>query len=184
MLTKLLEDKHIKNFHVYDVDNSGYVEQADLEGCAQNLAQIRGWEPGTTEFSQLMANFVEIWTNFWQSADIDGDGKVSIKEYLQVAEKSIQNFANSPNMQDAHAAKANAIFTVLDGDNDGTISLTEYEQFFSAIGLDQTMAKVAFEKLDEGGKGYLSRDEYLKRSEEFHIADSTDAPGNWLYGAI
>lgn len=183
MLTKLLADKHTKNFQVYDVDGSNYVEQTDLERWAKNLAKIRGLEPDTLEFKKLVEQFIEIWTNFWQPADVNGDGKVSLQEYLRVAEVSIQNFPNSPKLQESHAAKANAIFTVLDFDNDGQISQAEYRQFCEAIGLDDATAKSAFLKLDETGKGYLSREDYLQRSKEFHVGNDPNAPGNWLYGA-
>lgn len=182
MLTQTLQQKHTKNFHVYDIDNSGYVEQVDLERWAYNLAQIRGWESGTPEFENLVTKFREIWLNFWQPADANGDGKVSLEEYLQVAEVSIHNFPNSQKMQDAHAAKAKAIFTVLDLDQDGEIFQVEYVQFCEAVGLDATTAKSAFAKLTENKKDHLSWEDYFQRSKEFHVGDDPHAPGNWLYG--
>src|SRR5919199_4631123 len=95
MLSQLLQKKHTKNFQVYDLDRSGFVELADLEFCAGNLAKLRNWEPNSSEFLELKAKYSAIWTNFWQPADISGDGKVSLEEYLKVAENSISNFSNS-----------------------------------------------------------------------------------------
>lgn len=86
-------------------------------------------------------------------------------------------------MQESHAAKANTIFSILDADNDGTISQSEYIQFCLAIGLGEATAISAFLKLDEGSKGYLSREEYLQRSQDFHVSNDPDALGNWLYGS-
>jgi len=45
MLSQLLQKKHTKNFQVYDLDGSGFVELAALEPCACNLAKLRNWEP-------------------------------------------------------------------------------------------------------------------------------------------
>ena len=183
MLSQLLQKKHTKNFQVYDLDGSGFVELADLEFCAGNLAKLRNWEPNSSEFLELKAKYSAIWTNFWQPADISGDGKVSLEEYLKVAENSISNFSNSSELQEAHDQKANAIFEILDASNDGQISLIEYQQFCVAVGLTQKDAEIAFAHLDPEAKGYISRDEYLQASKEFHVSDDLKADGNWLYGS-
>ncbi|NES82549.1 MAG: EF-hand domain-containing protein [Moorea sp. SIO2B7] len=159
------------------------MEQADLERCACNLALLRGWEPGIAEFEDISAKYAAIWQNFWQPADLNGDGKVELEEYLTVAEKSIANFTNSAELQQAHAAKANIIFSILDADSNGTISLAEYKQFCTAVQLDEGIAEVAFAKLDQNGDGFISREEYIEASKDFHTSDDPNKPGNWLYGS-
>ena len=183
MLSQLLQKKHTLIFHVYDFDGSGFVELADLESCASNLAELRNWKPDSSDFLELKAKYSAIWTNFWQPADISGDGKVSLEEYLKVADSSISNFANSTVLQDAHKNKANLIFGILDASNDGQISLTEYKQFCVAVGLTEKEAETAFAHLDSDADGHISRDEYLQASKEFHISDDLNASGNWLYGS-
>lgn len=183
MLSELLNKKHTKNFWVYDADKNGYVEKADLELCALNLALLRGWEPGMPEFEDLSAKYAAIWQKFWQPADLNGDGKVELEDYLTVAEKSIANFPNSAELQEAHDAKASIIFSILDADSNGTISLDEYKQFCKAVQLDEDISEVAFAKLDQNGDGVISSEEYLERSKEFHTSDDPNIPGNWLYGS-
>jgi len=41
MLSQVLQKKHTKIFQVYDLDESGFVELADLERCASYLAKLR-----------------------------------------------------------------------------------------------------------------------------------------------
>ena len=183
MLSQLLQKKNTKNFQVYDLDRSGFVELADLELCASNLAKLRNWEPESSEFLELKTNYSAIWTNFWQPADISGDGKVSLEEYLNLADSSISNFPNSTVLQDAHKNKADVIFNILDASNDGQISLREYQQFCVAVGLTQKDAETAFAHLNRNANGHISRDEYLQASQEFHISDDLNAAGNWLYGS-
>jgi len=183
MLSELLRKKHAKNFQVYDVNKNGCVEQADLELCAQKIAALRHIKPGESQFEDIRAKYVAIWSSFWQPADLNGDGKVELKEYLSVAEKSIENFANSAKLKEEHAAKANTIFICLDADGNGEISLAEYKQFCTAVGLGEEVAEEAFARLDENGDGVLSREEYMERSKEFHTSDDPNAPGNWLYGS-
>ena len=183
MLSQLLQKKHTKNFQVYDLDESGFVELADLERCASNLAKLRNWELNSSDFLELKAKYSAIWTNFWQPADISGDGKVSLEEYLKVADSSISNFSNSTELQNAHTAKANVIFDILDASNDGQISLREYQQLCVAVGLTEKDAETAFAHLDRNDDGYISRDEYLQASKEFHVSDDLNASGNWLYGS-
>ncbi|MFP5272808.1 EF-hand domain-containing protein [Coleofasciculus sp.] len=183
MLSQLLQKKHSKNFQVYDVDGSGFVELVDLERCASNLAKLRNWESDSSEFLELKAKYSAIWTNFWQPADISGNGQVSLEEYLKVADSSISNFSNSTELQDAHKNKADLIFGVLDASNNGQISLVEYKQFCVAIGLTKKDAETAFDHLDRNGNGHISRDEYFQASKDFHISDDLNASGNWLYGS-
>jgi EF-hand domain pair len=183
MLSQLLQKKHTKNFQVYDLDGSGFVELADLERCAINLAQMQGLEPESSEFLKLKEQYSAIWKNFWQRADTDGDDKVALEEYLEVADRSISDFANSTSLQDAHMAKAKAIFDILDASNDGQISLREYKIFCMAVGLTQEDAQTAFDHLDINGDGHISWDEYLQASKEFHVSDDVNASGNWLYGS-
>ncbi|MGB8690664.1 MAG: EF-hand domain-containing protein [Microcoleus sp.] len=165
MLSQLLQKKHTKNFQVYDLDGSGFVELADLERCARNIAKLRKWEPDSSEFLELKAKYLAIWKNFWQPADCSGDDKVSLEEYLKVADTSISNFCNSTVLQEAHQNKATVIFDILDASNDGQISLAEYKQFFVAIGLTQKDAETAFAHLDRDADGHISRDEYLQASQ-------------------
>jgi len=183
MFSQLLQKKHTKNFQVYDLDGSGFVEPADLERCASNLAKLRNWQPDSSDFLDLQAKYLVIWTNFWKPADINGDGKVSLEEYLKVAQNSINNFSTSTELQNAHTAKANVIFDVLDANNNGQISKSEYQQFCAAIGLTEKDAETAFAHLDRNADGYISGDEYLQASKEFHTSDDLEASGNWLYGS-
>ncbi|NET86234.1 MAG: EF-hand domain-containing protein, partial [Moorea sp. SIO1F2] len=132
-----MNKKHTKNFWVYDADKNGYVEKADLEQCARNLALLRGWKAGMPEFEDISAKYAAIWQKLFQPADINGDGKVELEEYLKVADKSIANFPNSAELQEAHSAKANIIFSILDSNGNGTISLAEYKQFCKAVQLDE-----------------------------------------------
>jgi len=182
MLSQLLQKKHTKNFQVYDLDGNGFVELADLENRAISLAKLRNWEPDSSEFMELKSNYLALWTNFWQPADINGDGKVSLEEYLKVAESLISNFTNSTELQDAYRAKTNAVFGILDASNDGQISIDEYKQFCVAVGLTEKDAEIAFSHLDRNGDGYISGDEYLLASEEFHLSEDLNASGNWFYG--
>ncbi|MBD2607921.1 EF-hand domain-containing protein [Scytonema hofmannii FACHB-248] len=183
MLSQLLQKKHTKNFQVYDLDGSGFVEPIDLERCASNLAKLRNWQPDSSEFLDLQAKYSAIWTNFWQPADINGDGKVSLEEYLKVVENSINNFSNSTELQNAHTAKANVIFDILDANNNDQISKSEYNHFFVAIGLTEKDAETAFVHLDSNADGHISRDEYVQASKEFHISEDVNSSGNWLYGS-
>jgi len=181
MLSETMQKKLTKHFHFQDLDQDGFVERADWEKCAQNLAAIRDWKPGSPEYDDIVAKHVQIWTNSWKPADLDEDGKVSLDEYLQLADK-----------QRKHSAVAmgliydlfGAIFDIIDLDGDGKITVQDYKHYFEAWGLEEDLAEQAFTHLDLSGDGRLSRSIFIQFGSNYFMNDEPDVPGNWLFGPL
>jgi Ca2+-binding EF-hand superfamily protein len=74
------------------------------------------------------------------------------------------------------------IFDIIDQDGDGQITLPNYRRYFEAWGLDETLAELAFAKLDLSGDGHLSRHAFIQLCTNFYISDDPNVPGNWLFG--
>ena len=87
MLSETMQKKLTNHFHVRDLDKDGFVAREDWEQCARNLAEIRRWKTGSPDYEEVVSKHVQIWTTFWEPADLDSDGKVGLDEYLQLAHK-------------------------------------------------------------------------------------------------
>lgn len=179
MLSETMKKKLTKHFHFQDLDQDGFVEQDDWEQCARNLADIRAWKPASPEYEAIVTKHVQIWTNFWKPADLDNDGKVSLDEYLQLADE--QRIRGSFSL-DVISDLFGAIFDIIDLDDDGKLTLQDYKHYFKAWGLDEDLAEQAFSHLDLSGDGRLSRSIFVQFGANFFISDESNMPENWLFG--
>ncbi|MCP5097510.1 MAG: hypothetical protein GY943_18345 [Chloroflexi bacterium] len=182
MLPDILQKKLTQHFAFRDLNQDGYVECADWEQCARNLAGIRGWEVGSPEYEDVMARHMAMWTTFWRPADLNQDGKVSLSEYLHLAEKQ-RKLGFAYEMEQVKNLFA-AIFDTVDLDGDGEISLIEYKLFFRAWGLEEALAEEAFGSLDFNADGRLSHGAFLQYGVNFYVNDELNVAGNMIFGAF
>lgn len=180
MLSDFLQKKLSQHFHFRDLDKDGYVEQSDWVQCAQNLSAIRGWQPGSADYEEVLARHEAMWRTFWEPADLNQDGKVALVEYLHLAETQ-RKMGFTYEMKQVKKLFG-AIFDTVDLDGDGKISLTEYRQFFRAWGLEAETAVTAFSSLDLNADGRLSREAFLQYGVNFYVNDEPDVAGNMLFG--
>ena len=179
MVSELMNKKFARYFHLRDLDQDGFVEQEDWERCGRNLAQIRDWEPGSSEHEDIVAKHVHIWTTFWKPADLDNDGKVSLDEYLKLIQTQHKQVSFASNVI---LDLFGAIFDIIDRDGDGQIALQDYSRYFEAWGLDEELAERTFSHLDLSGDGRVSRNSFIQFNSNFFISDDPALPGSQLFG--
>jgi juvenile hormone diol kinase len=180
MLSDILQKKLAQHFSFRDLNKDGYVECSDWEQCAQNLAAIRNWQPGSPEYENVMAQHIAMWHLFWQPADLNQDGKVSKPEYLHLAETQRKMGFNYEMKQVRNLFAA--IFDTIDLDGNGEISLAEYKLFFQAWAMEERLAETAFASLDLNADGRLSREAFLQYGVNFYVNDEPDVAGNMIFG--
>ena len=178
MLTELQVRKWTRLFQVYDANGNGTVEQDDFEQIFQNVAKERSLTPGTSEYEQLYAKFMEDWEHLRKDADKNNDGKVDLGEWLEHGDRRI----NSPDMYQINQNIANYVFDLLDLNGNGIISLEEYKIIYRSWRIPEEIAEDIFPKLDLNGDGGISKDEFVELLRQFHASDDPDAPGNFFFG--
>lgn len=130
----------------------------------------------------LLAAFENFWTRVSLVMDTNRDGKVTPLEWR---EGMLNAFANNPE-QFAEGLRplAAALFAVCDRDDDGKVSPQEFACFQKAFGTSAGNTRIAFERLDRDGDGYLEVGELLDAWTEYYTSADPEARGNWLYGNI
>ncbi len=178
MLTELQTKKWTRLFQVYDANGNGVVEKSDFEAIFQNLAQMRNLTPGTPQYEEIYAKFMEDWEHLRKDADKNNNGKVELAEWLEHGDHRI----NSPDMYQTNIDLENQIFELLDLNGNGIISLEEYKTIFRSWRLPEDLAVEIFPKLDLNGDGGITKDEFVELVRQFHASDDPDAPGNLFFG--
>ena len=203
MLAELMTKKLTKHFQFQDLNDDGFVEKADWEQCARNLAALQKWDSESAKYKSIIDKHLGIWATTWQPADSDGDGKVSLDEYLELANQ-LDSGTKQPNneedeikddegREDEGLKKSyldkllelfGAIFDIIDHDNDGNIDLDNYKNYFKAWGVDESHAKDAFTSMDLNGDGIIKRMSFIQFGSNFFLSNMEGDFGNLLFGPL
>lgn len=178
-MTELQKAKQVHYFNILDYNGDGVLEKKDFVNIADRLAEMRGYEDGSSRHMAVRKEILRMWTNARALSGEDGAVKVTLEDWLAHERKVLDS---NVLIHSYVQGIARAVFDILDEDNDGAISREEYRMFFRSFRGHEKDAEIAFEKLDEDDKGYLTRDEFLELVTEFHLSDDPDACGNWLFG--
>jgi Ca2+-binding EF-hand superfamily protein len=179
MLTDFQKRKLNALFNLYDVNQDGFVEQADFEHIVQNLATIQGFQPGSSGYTRLSANHMAVWHNIQQLSGAPGSQRVTPEEFIAGHDRLLS-------VKDTFLATvgsfADSIIELSDRDGDRRLSQQEYVANLRSFNADEAVATEAFRRLDRNGDGYLTHDEISQAVEEFYYSEDPEAPGNWLIG--
>ena len=179
MLSEFQKRKLALRFYMVDTSKDGIVELADFEQQGQKVAELRGIQPGSTDYEKILSASVATWETYWKPADADGDNKITLDEYLKSADILIA--ANTGEKTNFRVDKGS--FDSVDIDGNGEITLQEYTIYLKSLGRSEEDAKIAFSKIDTNGDGKLSRDEFATAMYDYHTSNDPQDPANWAFGS-
>jgi Ca2+-binding EF-hand superfamily protein len=181
MLSDIQERKATHYFGLIDEDGNGLIEASDFALRAQRLAAARTLtEPGAEE--ALRQRVVAWWDHIESIADLDGDARVTISEwmaYWAAVQRGVDR--GDDTLASLHRA-ARETLRALDRTGSGRATPEEYADWLSAWGADGH--REAFAALDRGGKGFLTEADVIVAVQEFYLSDDPEAPGTLLYGPL
>ncbi len=166
---------------VLDADGDGYVEIWDYTRRVEAVARHYGWHKDGPEYARNRRFAMLSWDALAESADADGDGRVSREEFLRWADAFLD---------DREAVRAYArgdiqlLFDAMDTDGDGRISEEEYRTYLEICGVDTSCAREFFAYADLDENGRIGRDEMSHAFEEFLLSTNPKAAGNYLFGPL
>lgn len=182
MLSDFRQHKLARLFAAFDADHDGILTNEDPKVIMANLAALVGIELGSPPFELFQQAFMAYWKDFVMSSDADGDGRVTLDEWVQYHDEMLQDEARFRSTAGTSAA---VMFGLVDTDHDGFISMDEYGAWLRAWQHDP--AEVTPEllgRLDVDGTGKLSNDGLLQLTREFFYSDDPQARGNWCMGPL
>jgi Ca2+-binding EF-hand superfamily protein len=178
MVSDVAAEKHGQTFDFLDVDQDGYLEEADFEAMAARLAQSAAARDG-----ELVRDaYLKFWYSLAFQLGIHPTEKVNREQYIEGMDKIAKS---SPHGFDhAIAQMPRAILAIYDHDRDGMLSAKEFLAMQAAIGVTRENAKIALLALDHDADGFVGGADLMKACREFVLSDDPHAPGNWLFGGL
>ncbi|MFG2640363.1 EF-hand domain-containing protein [Streptomyces sp. NPDC048370] len=174
-MTAVQERKLQRHFELLDLDQNGFIEQADLAEFAGRINDAAGARD-SREGMALIAEADRVWQALQKALDTDGDQRISREEFISAGD--IDHVMNE-------AIKLGKMsFDVVDSDHDGRISLDEWIRMDQKLGVARPESTKGFQQLDMDGDGFVTKSEYAKGVEDFYRSDDPQAPGNWAFGAF
>jgi len=184
MLTELQKRKLMKLFCMYDARNLGILKISDFERLAQQLAELRGWRPGTADYEKITSQYLFRWnrmrSEIKQALHVQNDGQVNLDEWLTYYGIVL----NDQNQEKELLALAEAVFNVVDLDETGHLDKAEWTELFRAYNIPVIYVEETFARIDRNGDGVLSKEEVLSMIREFYYSDDPNAAGNYMFGPI
>ena len=179
MLSPFVQRKLALAFYKYDQSKNGLLEKEDLLLIATRIAESFGFKEGDRKYQEIIQAYSQAWDRYLASADRDGDGKVSLTEFLEARGNM------DPSQIEKNQEVNKLMFDCLDVDGSGTISFKEYEIFLKALGeSNEENIKLAFDSIDLNKDGSISRDEYAKIRSDYFRSEDLEAPSKWFYGTF
>ena len=176
MLSEFRRRKIASGFKDLDVNGDGQVESSDIDLLVRNHGEAYGLEPGSEEYEELSNRTWAIWDQL-QRFDTDGDGAVSLAEYVAGWDAFLEQreafMANMDKLVDS-------FFAIADRDDDGLITEDELALHYRAWRHPEAKIHEAFGKLDRQGQGGISKADWMATLEEYYYSEDPTVPGNWL----
>ncbi|EWC61063.1 calcium binding protein [Actinokineospora spheciospongiae] len=165
-----------------DQNGNGVLEPADALALAARTVAALGEPFGSPKAIALFSAFDTFWQHLSRELDSNNDGKVTPLEWRTGLKRAFSG--EDGNFEEGFRPLAQALFDLCDKSGDGKVQPGEFAAYHRAFGTSSANVRIAFEKLDRNGDGYLTVDELVQAWKEYYTSTDPEARGNWLYGDI
>lgn len=169
-------------FAAFDGNKDGMLTNEDPVIIYERIAAIAGLEPGSQGHTNFELGFMAYWKDFIMASDLDADGRVGLDEWLRYHAAMLDD---DKRYQQTVSMSLGVMFALMDGDQDGAMSLADYGRWLGAWQLDPAViTEELLAHLDIGGNGMLTQDQIRTLTHEFFYSDDPKARGNWCMGPL
>ncbi|WP_186318830.1 EF-hand domain-containing protein [Streptomyces sp. SAJ15] len=153
-----------EQFRRMDADRDGLIGYADYLRLPQQVLDAAGVSGDSLKGEALLDAIEQQWNRLLRLADRDGDGAISLDEYMAARNDPRFRSADRP----GKGATLRALFEIADADGDGALSMAEFVEVACFMALPKQEAEKVFMTLDTDGDGRVGFEEFARAVKVLH----------------
>ncbi len=164
-------------FDTLDTDGDQAVTWADYQRLVNRYLSGYGMEASAPRAVAIQEAYESLWgTLVRTSAEV----RLNREQFVDAMQEATEDRSRWNTAE----AVAEAVFDLLDGDGDGTISQEEFLVYAKALGAQEEDARKRFAHVDTDGDGDMSREEFVQSARLYLFGDDIDSPGGFVFGVV
>ncbi|MDI1463238.1 hypothetical protein QEZ54_19845 [Catellatospora sp. KI3] len=176
-----LEARYSILFELLDAERNGSLTAQDMTALATRVVTAFEATASPAKTAAVYTAFAAYWDGL--AAHLGGgDGPFNRAQFIQALQKAIGD--SETGFTQLIRPIADTLFTLIDTDDNGEMSLAEFRQAQVAMGVDSADSERAFARIDLDGNGRIDRDELVAAVADFYRNPSSDSPMSEFFGAL
>lgn len=170
--------KMFTHFKRMDLNGDGYVSRDDCKGLVRHLT-AKGQLSQERAF-QMQRLVVQLWEDFWCCGEDKGfDYLLPQEEFMNL----MNNLLRLSDCKKQLEEPLGLLFDILDLDNNGVITLTEWTAYFDVIGLSASDANKTFSSCFSN-KSEVGKAEFVSTGQSFFMTTDEKHSSKHMWGPI
>ena len=180
MLTELQEKKIRHLFNVFDGNGDGVLEKEEFVLLFSNSIEMIGSQRVNRQSLKIKKLQLIVWRKMQRFFNYSLDGKINQEQWLKWTDSVVNDLQYNTESTKNFLKFYYTIFNSLDTDEDGYLTLMDYQNWFKHFQLQGNPVAI-FYKLDINKKGKISKENFGRLVLDYYLY-KPDAPGNYLWG--
>lgn len=181
--TSRTDIQRLKAYNLYlamDVDDNGFLEQADVDVLGRRLVENQQRGQDTTLVLELRRRLEAYWQQLVGLVDSDRDGRVSREEFLEFCAVVTRDFTGPAG--ESVQALSDVLFTVCDRNGNDALSEAEFLQWGRSYGFSDSVAIAGFNLIDRDRNSRITREEWLRFMRDVFVSKKLNDASAVVFG--
>ena len=182
MLSSFQSAKFTYLFNLFDIGNKGIIRKEDLHALSNRIFRIKELDAKAIKKHPSGKIADTFYGKLFRDIGVEGEEGLKLSSWLEFFEKRIVSREDEDRLSEYVRLFLMFIFGFFDENQDGYISLEEYQDLLNLLGAGGNRSIYIHDSLDYNRDQKLSRYEIIMAMETFLTSDDSAELGNWIFG--